>query len=145
MEEIKSWLKDHKILPRISFKDRQAHIVEILKARAESFTNDKDEFVEGMKFLVNENGEFKTFFTASQDLLLKLADCQEKEVYKIKMCAKNTGGIIRTSYEVSKIEGENEVQIDENANIPIIENEETEPTQEELKRIFPEHKEKDKK
>ena len=136
MEEIKSWLKDHKILPRISFKDRQAHIVEILRARSESFTNDKDEFVEGMKFLVNENGELKTFFTASQNLLLKLADCQTKEIYKIQMCAKNTGGIIRTSYEVSKIEGENEVQVDENANIPIIDDEGTEPTQEELEEVF---------
>jgi len=124
MQEIKDWLHSHQILPRISFKDRKEHTIEIAKARAESFNNDKDELVEGIKFLVKEDGEPKTFFTASQDLLLKLANSQEGEVYMVKMCAKNVGGIVKTYYEVKKVEGENEVQIEHGDEIPVVDNEE---------------------
>jgi hypothetical protein len=130
MDSIKSWLKEHKILPRISFKDRQEHKVEIVKAKEESFHNAEDELVEGVKFLVKEGNEAKTFFTASQDLLLKLADCREGDVYKIKMVAKNVGGVIKTSYDVKQIKEGKEVEED----IPVIDEE---PTQEELDKIFP--------
>jgi len=138
MEEIKQWLKSHQILPRISFKDRKEHTIEIIKARAESFNNDKDELVEGIKFLVKEDGEAKTFFTASQDLLLKLADCQEGEVFKVKMCAKNVGGVIKTYYEVKKVEDNQEVEIEPTKDEDISVVEEGEPTQKELGEIFPE-------
>jgi len=140
MEEIKQWLHSHQVLPRISFKDRKEHIVEMVKARAESFTNNEGELVDGIKFLVKESGEPKTFFTASQDLLMKLAESKEGEVYKIKMCARNVGGVVKTYYEVSKIneEGEPIVGAGED-DIPVIEDQE-EPTEEDLAEMFPEHK-----
>ena len=135
MKEIRDWLHNHQVLPKISFKDRQEHEIEIVKARAESFTNDKNELVEGIKFLVKEDGEPKTFFTASSDLLLKLADSNEGERYKIKMITKNVGGKIKTGYDVKKIEGENEIQMEADDNIPVIEEAE-EPTPEQIKETF---------
>lgn len=106
MEAVKQFLKDHQILPRISFKDGQEHTVVIMRARTESFKNDDDEQVEGVKFLVTEAGEPKTFFTASQDLLTKLADSKEGETYNIKMLARNVDGAVRAYYEVKKVDGE---------------------------------------
>jgi len=103
MEAIKNFLKENQILPRISFKDKKEHTVEIAKARAESFKNDKNEEVNGIKFLVTESGEPKTFFTASQDLLTQLADCKEGETYKIKMYSESVGGVIKSRFSVQKV------------------------------------------
>ena len=137
-EEIKNWLQSHNILPRISFKDRKEHIIEMVKAKSESFTNNDGELVEGIKFLVREDGEPKTFFTASQDLLLKLVECQEGEIYKVKMIARNVAGRIKTSYDVKKLDGDKEVDVENPDDIPVINEEEnTEPTKEELDEMFP--------
>jgi hypothetical protein len=126
MEEIKQWLHSHQVLPRISFKDRKEHIVEMVKARAESFTNNEGELVDGIKFLVKESGEPKTFFTASQDLLMKLAESKEGEVYKIKMCAKNVGGVVKTYYEVDKVSEDEPMEDTKAEDIPVVESEGTE-------------------
>lgn len=125
MKEIKDWLKSHQVLPRISFKDRQEHTIKIIQTKQESLNNDDGELVDGMKFKVWENEELKTFFTASRDLLMKLADCEENDVYKVKMCAKNVGGKVKSYYNVKKIEGENEIQVEPaDDDIPVVEDRE---------------------
>jgi hypothetical protein len=137
MQEIKNWLKDHQVLPRISFKDRHEHTIKMIQAKEESFTNNEGELVNGIKFKVYEDGEVKTFFTASQDLLLKLSECQEGDIYRVKMCAKNIGGVIKTYYEVKKMEGETEVDVEagEADDIPVIEDQD-EPTEKDLEKVF---------
>jgi len=113
MDAIKNFLKEHQILPRISFKDRKEHTVQIMKARAESFNNDKDELVQGVKFLVTEGGEPKTFFTASQDLLTQLAESKEGETYKIKMYSESVGGVIKSRFSVKKVGETEEIPVPE--------------------------------
>jgi len=111
MEAIKNFLKEHQMLPKISFKDKKEHTVEIVKAKEESFNNEKGELVEGVKFLVTEDGEPKTFFTASQDLLTQLAECKEGETYKIKMYSESVGGVIKSRFSVQKVGGLEEIPI----------------------------------
>lgn len=116
-------MKDHQILPRISFEPNKPRTLKIIKRKREKFTNTDGDLVDGIKYLVLENGEAKTFFTASQTLISKLADIPNETIVKITQKKVRDGGMIKTTYDVSFFTEEGEAIIEDN-DIPVIEEEE---------------------
>jgi len=110
----KQWMKDHQILPRISFEPDKPRIVKIIERKREKFTNTEDELVDGIKYKVLEDGEIKTFFTASRVLIEELANIQDETTVKIMQKKVREKGQIKTTYEIDIISEE----------IPIIEDKE---------------------
>jgi len=100
MENSKKFIKEQGLLPTISFKNGQAHIVQLIQDKQKSITDDKGEKVVGMAYKVVENGEPKKFFTASADLITQLAEMPEKTTVQIQMKKKSMGGKVRSYYEV---------------------------------------------
>ncbi len=101
----KSYLKTHNIMPKISFKDGQPHIVKLIKDKVDFTLNDKGEKVEGMTYLVVEKGENKTFFTGSDSLIQKLSEIPENTEVQIQMISKKGPNGFISFFEV-KIPGQ---------------------------------------
>jgi len=120
MQASKQYQKDHKIMPFISFKDGKSHSVKLLNDKVDTLTGTDGKEVEGIKYLVEENGEKKTFFTSSNTLISKLADLGEGDEVSIRMkSVQGKDGKWRSSYEVS---AKGKVIKDmEDGEIPIIE------------------------
>ena len=106
-------------MPFISFKDGQPHKLKILNAKEDTLKDENGQPIEGMKFLVEEDGERKTFFTSSISLISQLADIEEGAVATIKMGRRKTEKGWRSYFEVSK---EGEEQFEEIDN-PLIDEE----------------------
>jgi len=117
MDNSKQFLKNQDILPRISFKDGKEHIVKLLNDKIDKIQDGTGKEIEGVKYLVEEDNENKSFFTSSIGLIAKLADLEENTMVGIKMIRKKTDAGYRSSFEVRLIDD----------NIPVIENE-TEPS-----------------
>jgi hypothetical protein len=125
MDEIKSFLKDHNIFPKVDFSDKKVHTVKILNVKREKFTDRNSKEVEGMKFSVEEDEEMRTILTTSSALLLKLRDSEEGDVYEIQMKHVKVGATPVRTYDVWKIKDDKKVSVDvKSEEIPIIEEEE---------------------
>ena len=128
MENSKKFLKDHDILPRISFNDGKEHTVQIKQDKLETITDSQGKETEGVKYKVIEDGEIKTIFTSSVALISKLSVVEPDTVVKIKQKKyKDGSGQIKTTYEVSNVDG-TELKLDSvpDEDIPIIEEDESE-------------------
>lgn len=126
MQNSKQYLQTHKILPRISFKDGQAHLVKLLNDKEDKIKDDTGKEIEGMKYLVVESGENKTFFTSSTSLISQLAECEVNEEVSVQMkSVKGEDGTWRSQYKVIRkgqaVKPMGEVAEEE---IPVIESEE---------------------
>lgn len=123
MDIAKNFLKKHNIVPTISFKDGKAHTLKILNAKEDSLTDDTGKVIEGMAFLVEEDGEHKRFFTGSISLISKLANVELNDVVEIQMKKKKTDKGYKSYFSVKK--GQSEVEeVSEDLSdddIPIIE------------------------
>ena len=130
MDNSKQYLKNHQIHPRISFKDGQSHTLKLLKDKPVKITTQTGEIVDGVRYLVEENEDVKTFQTASETLIQRLAEIPENEVVTIQMKRRKTEKGYRSYFEVVKLsevfKEPSEISDDE---IPVIEPEknETEP------------------
>lgn len=114
MESSKQYMKDNGILTRISFADGAAHTVKLIKDKVDSIPGGPNGAqVEGMKYLVEENGEQKSFFSGSVGLISKLALCEEGEVVTIQMKKANN----KSFYSVTKEGGEEIVADDDEEQI----------------------------
>jgi hypothetical protein len=108
MEAPKEYLKKHENYERVNFKDGLEHVLELLNAKIDVYVDNKtNKENEGVKFLVKEGDELKTFFTSSIDLITKLSDIEEKTMVKItqvKYFGNNNKEL--TGYNVSKLVGD---------------------------------------
>ena len=120
MENSKKFLQTHNILPRISFKDKQAHTVKLIQDREDQITDEAGEIKQGMKYKVTEGGEIKTFFTSSIGLIQKLAEYPEDAEVVIEMKSKKKNGKFISYFDVYKV-GE---ELKQGDDIPIINQEE---------------------
>lgn len=84
MQGAKDYMGKHEILDRISFKDGKAHTVKLLNDKIDTI-NAEGEDREGVKFLVEENGEHKSFFTSSESLIIALARYEKGDTVTIQM------------------------------------------------------------
>lgn len=102
MDAAKQYLKDNNIVPKISFKDKQAHTVELVKDKMETITDRDGKEIEGVSFLVTEDGEPKKIFTTSISLIQKLSECKKGDVVTIQMKSrKDDSGGYKSYYEVT--------------------------------------------
>lgn len=85
MENSKQYLRQHDIKPKISFKETPKVTVKLLNDKLETVTDNTGKEIEGVKYLVEHEGEHKTIFTASVSLIAKLASCEENDVVTIEM------------------------------------------------------------
>ncbi|GAG08913.1 unnamed protein product, partial [marine sediment metagenome] len=103
MESSKQYLKDNDIVPRISFKKDPKHTVKLLNDKIDTLkTNDGE--TQGVKYLVEEGGEKKTFFTGSVGLIQKLSDFNVGDTVVIEMKSINKDGNYISVFEVSTVE-----------------------------------------
>src|SRR3990167_5299149 len=93
----KQFLKSHNITERISFKDGKAHTIKIIKRKLDSIDN-QGVIKEGIKYLVNEDGTAKSFFTSAISLIQKLAEIEDGRLITIQMRSKPNGQGGFTSY-----------------------------------------------
>lgn len=100
MENSKKYMKENGLQTRISFNDGSEHTVKIIKDKVDSIPTSTG-LKEGMKYLVEEAGEQKTFFTGSIGLIGKLSECEAGDVVSIQMKKANN-----KSYFVVKKQGE---------------------------------------
>lgn len=106
MKASKEYMKTNQIVPYISFKDGGAHTVTLIKDKVDSIKDgNTGGTVEGVKFLVEENGEKKSFFTSSVGLIQKLSEFDEGAIVTIKMVSKKVNGEFRSSFLVKKGDG----------------------------------------
>ena len=85
MEAAKEFMKSHGIRPRISFSDGAPHTVTLKDSKADTIPDPVKGNVEGLKVLVDEDGEEKEFFTGSIGLISKLAMCDAGSTVTIQM------------------------------------------------------------
>ena len=98
MQNSKQWMKESGCGNKISFKDGSAHTVKLLKDKVDSIPDGRGGTINGMKYLVEENGEQKTIFTGSVGLISKLVECEEGDVVNIQMKSINN----KSFYTVTK-------------------------------------------
>ena len=119
MENSKKYLEENGYDDRISFNDGKAHTVKLLKDKEGTIPDGKGGTVKGMKYLVEEDGKQKSFFTGSLGLVSKLAMCSDNDVVTIKMGKANN----KSYYTVIKQGGE-EVKV---ADSPELDGEDAPP------------------
>jgi len=93
------FLKEKGIIPSISFKKSPKHTVKI-QDRKRLTINCDGEKVDGISYLVEENGENKKFFTGSPNLIAQLAEFEKDDIVTIEMKKRKTPEGFRTFYEV---------------------------------------------
>jgi len=105
MKNAQDYLKKHGIIPFISFKDGSGHKVELVECSEDIITEKSGEEKEGMKFIVLEDKETKSFFTSSIDLISKLAGLNKGTIVSIQMKKRKDGktGEFRSYYDMSVI------------------------------------------
>ena len=90
----------------ISFKDGVAHTLKVLKDKEDTMPdkyNAGGGTVKGMKYLVEENGVQKTFFTSSLALMSKLVDIPYGEEITIQLkSVKAADGSFKSEFVVSR-------------------------------------------
>ena len=101
MQYSKEFLKTHQILPRISFKDRQPHTVKLVKDKLETVNSDKGP-KDGVRYLVEENGEPKSFLTCSPNLISTLSSFEPGDIVTIQLQSKKSNGTLISVFKVEK-------------------------------------------
>lgn len=102
MEASKEYLKKNNIVPTISFKDGTAHTVKLVQDKLDTITGNDGKDVEGVAFLVEEDGEKKRFFTSSVSLIQKLSSVESGSTVTIQMKkSKGQDGKYKSYYEVN--------------------------------------------
>ena len=100
MQNSKEYLKNHNIMPFISFKEQRKHTVKLLSDEAGNLTDASGKVVEGMHYLVEEGGQKKKFFTSSVGLIQRLAECDVSETVIIEMKSKKGANGFVSFFEV---------------------------------------------
>ena len=101
MQASKDYMKENNMLPSISFELNKNTVVKMLKDKKDSVKDKRTgEPVHGVRYLVEQNGEKKTFFTGSYVLIEKLSNCNEGDVVTIRQIKKQGQSGPITSYEV---------------------------------------------
>ena len=103
MKASKQFIKDHDIIPIISFKDGKIHVVKILQDKVKTISTDRGD-KEGVAYKVMEGDTLKRFFTSSDSLIVKLSELEEGETVSIQMKSRKTQDGFINFYEVEKVQ-----------------------------------------
>jgi len=114
MQASKDYLKENGYNDRISFSDGSAHKVKLLKEKEDTIPDGRGGTVKGMKYLVEEGGAQKTFFTGSLGLISKLADLNEGDVVTIQMKKANNKSFFVVIKDNGEVVGEHDDEIGDN-------------------------------
>jgi hypothetical protein len=121
----KKYLKENKILSRISFKESPTHTFTLEKDKLETITGTDGQEKAGVQYLVQEDGEFKTWFTGSPSVIQKIAEYKSGDTVKVTMkSVKGNQGQFISVFEVElvekgdgeKVEDEEDVVTDDAGN-----------------------------
>lgn len=102
MKGAKSFMKNNDQIAFISFKVNEPRHLKLVDSKEDKIKDKRSgEMVDGVKFLVEEHGEKKTFFTSSFKLIGLLSDFEEGSEVTVMQVKYNDGGTFKTSYEVA--------------------------------------------
>lgn len=105
MDNSKKYLEKNNTNQYISFKDGEAHTVKLMDDKEDTMP---DRFgkeggtINGMKYLVEENGIKKTFFTSSIGLISKLSEFEKGSTITIQMKSVKINDEFRSEFVVLK-------------------------------------------
>ena len=88
MQNSKDYLKNHNVVPFISFKESPKHKVKLLSDEIGKIKDKQGVEVDGVHYSVEEAGTEKKFFTSSIGLIQRLAECEADETVTIEMKSK---------------------------------------------------------
>jgi hypothetical protein len=101
MDNSKKFLGNSDFVPFISFKENNTHTVKLIDDKESSMKDQNTgDMKKGMKYLVEEGGAKKSFFTGSLALISKLSEYKKGDVVTIKMVSKKGANGFVSSYEV---------------------------------------------
>ena len=101
MENREQVYKELGIIPKISFKDKEPHAFILKKWKVDKIQGMDGVEKQGVKFMVVEGGEVKTFFTTSLSLIQKLGYFAEGTLVTVQMQSKNVSGKVINVFVVS--------------------------------------------
>ena len=113
------FLQKRGIVPFISFKESPKHEVKLLERKEDVIVDREGKEIEGISYIVEENGDKKRFFTRSASLLSQLANYGNGETVIIEMKSRKVGDNWRTYYIVTE-PGQEVESIPEDEDIPVI-------------------------
>ncbi|DAZ85589.1 TPA_asm: hypothetical protein [Altiarchaeum virus] len=103
MTASQKFCEEHKLGDAISFKDNLAHEVILVCDEEASITNADGTEKKGIRYIVEEGGKRRQFFTGSVGLIFRLSRQQKGDKVKIRMKYKNMGEKMCSFYEVEQI------------------------------------------
>lgn len=103
MQGSKDFIKKNNIVPFISFKDQARHQVKLLSDEIGQLKGIDGKDVEGVKYVVEENGEKKSFFTSSISLIQKLSVFNPGDEVVVEMKSRKDGNSWKSYFVVSKV------------------------------------------
>ncbi len=118
MQQARDFLKDKNIRPRLSLKDGKRHTIKILNAKADKLKNPDGSISEGLKLLIEEDGEMKTLFTSSIQFISVLSEMELGETIEIEMKKRLTDGGYKTYFDIKRLSDSGDSS--EEMDIPII-------------------------
>lgn len=125
MDASKEYLKENKILSRISFKENPTHTFTLEKDKLETITGSDGQEKAGVQYLVKEDGEHKTWFTGSPSVIQKIAEYKTGDTVKVTMkSVKGNNGQFISVFEVESVESAEPVEKEINTIADIPEEEE---------------------
>ena len=102
MDNSKKFLKDHNILPKISFKDMNAHKVVLVQDKEVVISGGQGRADKpGIRYKVLEDNVPKIFETASEMLISKLSEMEENTEVVIQMKSRKTPDGFKNYFEVN--------------------------------------------
>lgn len=104
MKGAKSFMEKQDIIPFISFKVNEPRHLILIDSKEDKIKDKRSgNMVDGVKFLVTEDGDQKSFFTTSFVLIQKLSEIDENsKVTVMQVKYKADDGDFKTSYEVEE-------------------------------------------
>lgn len=118
MNNSKDFLKKYNIVPFISFKETPKRNVKLMSDEISTLKGTDGNPVEGVKYVVEEEGSKKSFFTSSISLIQKLSEFNPGDEVTIEMKSrKGNDGKWKSYFVVTKPEESGEQMNDEDGTI----------------------------
>ena len=108
MQSAKDFLKNSKIMPRISLRDGKVHTLKVLNAKLDKLNNTDGTVSEGLRILVEEDGTMKTLFTSSIQLITVLSEVEPNEILEVQMKKKSGPQGIRSYFDIKRLDISNQ-------------------------------------
>ena len=103
MEASMKFLSDKNFIERISLRDGMKRKFKLVKDEATEIIGFDGNKKQGITYTVTENGNIRSFFTASLKCISMLSILQKDDMFEIELLTKKVGNTIVSFYVVKKL------------------------------------------